>query len=69
VAGLTAFRAGRRSLGVGPGLGIGVELLLEEPGGQIPPEFAGALLPLVEGDELVLVFGAEHEIEGSGRVT
>ncbi len=69
VSGLTAFRTGRRLLGVGSGLGIGVDLRLEEPGGQVPPEFAGPLLPLVESDELVLVFGTEHEIESGGSVT
>jgi hypothetical protein len=41
-------------------------VLLEEPGGQVLPQFAGALLTLVEGDELALVFGSEHEVEGGG---
>jgi hypothetical protein len=41
-------------------------VLLEEPGGQIASQLAGAFLALVEGDELVLVFGAEHEVEGGG---
>ncbi len=68
MAGLTAFRAGRWLLGVGSGPGVGVDLLLEEPGGQVPPEFAGTLLPLVEGEELILEFGADHEIEGGRGV-
>ena len=52
--------------GVGAGLRLGVDVLLEEPGGQILPQFAGPLLTLVEGDELVLIFGSEHEVEGGG---
>jgi hypothetical protein len=42
--------------------------VLKEPGGQIAAEFAGALLALVEGDQLVLIVGVEHEVESSGRV-
>jgi hypothetical protein len=55
-------------LRVGANLRLGVDVLLEEPGGQILPQFAGALLTLVEGDELVLVFGSEHEVEGGGSM-
>jgi hypothetical protein len=54
--------------GVGAGLCLGVDVLLEEPGGQILPQFAGPLLTLVEGDELVLIFGSEHEVEGGGSM-
>jgi hypothetical protein len=53
---------------VGAGLGVGVGVLLEEPGGQVAAEVAGPLLALVEGDELVLGAGVEQQVEGSGGV-
>ena len=43
-------------------------VLLEQPGRQVTPEFPGAFLPLIEGDELVLVVGAEQQIEGGAAV-
>ena len=46
--------------------GLGVDVLLEEPGGQVLPKLAGTSLTLIEADELVLVLGAEHEVEGGG---
>jgi hypothetical protein len=49
---------------VGSGPGIGVDVLLEQPGRQVAAEFDGPLLPLVEGDELILVSGIEHQVEG-----
>lgn len=66
MSGPAALGAGRCLWRVGAGLSVGVDVLLEEPGGQIASQFAGAFLALVEGDELVLVFGAEHEVEGGG---
>jgi hypothetical protein len=56
------------SMGCRSGPVLGVDVLLEEPGGQILPQFAGPLLTLVEGDELVLIFGSEHEVEGGGSM-
>ena len=52
----------------GAGLGVGVDVLLEEPSGQVAAEFADALLALLEGDELFLVVGVEHQIEGGRGV-
>ena len=66
MTGPAALGAGRCLCQVWTGLSIGVDVLLEEPGGQITSQLAGAFLALVEGDELVLVFGAEHEVEGGG---
>ena len=43
-------------------------MLLEEPGGEIAAEFPGPFFALVEGDELVLVVGAEHQVESGGGV-
>jgi hypothetical protein len=51
---------------LGAGLGVGVGVLLEDPDGQVAAEFAGTLLALVEGDELVLRGGVEHQVEGGG---
>jgi len=50
------------------GLCVGVDMLLEQPGDQIPPQVDGPFLTLIEGDELVLVFGAEHQVEGGAAV-
>jgi len=55
-------------LPVGAGLRVGVDVLLEEPGDQIPAQVDGPFLALIEGDELVLVFGVEHQVEGSAAV-
>jgi hypothetical protein len=41
-------------------------MALQEPGGQVAAEFAGALLALVEGDELVLILGIEPQVGGGG---
>ena len=68
MSGPAALGAGRCLGRVGAGLSVGVNVLLEEPGGQIASQFAGAFLALVEGDELVLVLGAEHEVEGGAAV-
>ena len=43
-------------------------MLLKEPGTQVLPQFAGALLPLVEADELIRGFGTEHEVKGGSGV-
>lgn len=48
------------------GLGIGVDVLLQEPGGQILSEFVGPLFALIEGDELVLERRIEHQVKGGG---
>jgi hypothetical protein len=53
-------------LRLGAGLSVGVDVLLEEPSRQVLTQFAGALLTLVEADELILVFRSEHEVEGCG---
>jgi hypothetical protein len=39
-------------------------VLLEQPGREVTAEFDGPLLPLVEGDELILVSGIEQQVEG-----
>jgi hypothetical protein len=39
-------------------------VLLEEPGGELAGQRAGAALALVEGDESVLLVGVEHQLEG-----
>jgi hypothetical protein len=44
--------------------GILGDVLLEEPGGELAGERAGAPLPLIEGDEPVLLIGVEHQLEG-----
>lgn len=49
--------------------GVGVEVLLEEPGREVTTEFDGPLLPLVEGHELILASGIEHQIEGGRGVS
>jgi hypothetical protein len=44
--------------------GVLGDALLDEPGGELARQRAGALLPLVEGDESVLLIGVEHQLEG-----
>jgi hypothetical protein len=44
-------------------------VLLQQPGRQVPPQLERTFLALVERDQLVLVFGAEHQVEGGGAVT
>ena len=39
-------------------------MLLEEPDREVTAEFDGPLFPLVEGHELILVLGIEHQVEG-----
>jgi hypothetical protein len=58
-----ALGAGRGLVFGGAGQSIGVDVLLEQPGGQVAAQFAGAFFPLVEGDELVSGLGVEHEVE------
>jgi hypothetical protein len=43
-------------------------VLLEKPDGEVTAEFDGPLFALVEGHELVLVLGIEHQIEGGRGV-
>jgi hypothetical protein len=52
----------------GAGLRVGVDVLLQQPGDQVPAQVDGPFLALVEGDELVLVFGVEHQVEGGAAV-
>jgi hypothetical protein len=40
------------------------DVLLDEPGGELAGQRAGAALALVEGDESVLLIGVEHQLEG-----
>lgn len=51
---------------VRPTVGIRVDVLLEKPDREVPAELDGPLFALVEGHELVLVLGIEHQI-GGGR--
>jgi hypothetical protein len=53
---------------VAPDLGIDVDVLLEQPDREVTAQFDGPLFPLVEGHELILVPGIEHQVEGSGGV-
>jgi hypothetical protein len=39
-------------------------VLLEQPSRLVAAEFDGPLLSLVEGGELILVSGIEHQVEG-----
>src|SRR5262245_63839840 len=41
-------------------------MLLDQPGGQVAAQFAGAGLALIEGHQVGLVVGVEHQIKGSG---
>jgi hypothetical protein len=52
-----------------PNRGVGVEVLLEEPGREVTAEFDGPLLPLIEGHELILASRIEHQIEGGRGVS
>ena len=52
-----------------PGIRIGVDVLLEHPGREIAAQFARPLLALLERDQLFLVFGIEHQVEGRGRLS
>jgi hypothetical protein len=53
---------------VRPDLGIEVDVLLEQPDREVTAQFDGPLFPLVEGHELILILGIEHQVEGSGGV-
>ena len=65
---LAAPGAGRRGLVGGPGVGVGVGVLLQQPGAQVAAQLQGTPLPLVEGDEVGLVVGVEHQVEGGSGV-
>src|SRR5205807_8425750 len=60
--GLTALGTGGGLVRGWGGLGIGIDVLLQEPGGEILSELAGSFFALVEGDELVLDLGVEHQV-------
>jgi hypothetical protein len=49
-------------------LEIGMDMPLQEPGSQIAAEFAGPLLTLIEGDELILIPRIEHQIKSRGSM-
>jgi hypothetical protein len=49
-------------------LGIGVGVLLDEPGGEVAAEVEGAHLALVEGAEFTLILRVEHQVESGGGV-
>lgn len=65
LARLAALGAGRRQAHAAD-MRIRLEMLLQEPDGQIASEVGGTFFPLIEGDELVLGLSVEHEVEGSG---
>lgn len=58
-----ALRAGRGSLVAGAGGGVLVEILLQEEGGQLAGEGAGALLALAESNRGLGLLGVEVEVE------
>jgi hypothetical protein len=39
------------------------DMLLDQPGGELAGQRAGAPFPLIEGDELILLIGIEHQLE------
>jgi hypothetical protein len=47
---------------------VGLGLALEQPGAQVAHQLADAALALVEGDQVGLVLGVEHQVEGRRRV-
>jgi len=66
LSGLATLGTGRWRGRRGPDLGISGGMLFQEEGGQFLAQVAGAVFPLREGDELVLVFGSKHLVEGRG---
>jgi len=56
---------GRRA---GGGGSVGVEVLLQQPGLEVIDGFTGAGLALVEGGEVRLMLGVEHEVEGGAGI-
>jgi hypothetical protein len=45
-----------------------LRLALQEPGAKVTQQLDDAGLALVEGDEVSLVVGVEHQVEGGRRV-
>jgi hypothetical protein len=43
-------------------------VLLQQPGLEVIDRFTGACLALVEGGEVGLMLGVEHEVEGGAGV-
>jgi hypothetical protein len=41
----------------------------QQSGGQIPAEVDGRLLARIKGDQVVLLVGGEHAVEGGGSVS
>jgi hypothetical protein len=60
--------AGRRAGLGGASLAVRVDVLLDEPGGEVAAEVEGARLALVEGHQVGLVVGVEHQVEGGRGV-
>jgi hypothetical protein len=53
-------------LGIGVGGGVVVGMLLEQGEDELLPQVQGALLALVEGDEVAGEVFVEHQVEGGG---
>jgi membrane-associated protease RseP (regulator of RpoE activity) len=66
LGGSLAARAGDGLVGRRVGGPVGVGVVVEQLQGEGLAEVVGALLALVEGDEIVVV--GEHEVEGLGGV-
>jgi hypothetical protein len=49
-------------------LAVRVDVLLDEPGGEVAAEVEGTQLALVEGPQVGLVVGMEYQVKGSGGV-
>jgi hypothetical protein len=66
--GLAAVGAVDGFFGRRAGVGVGIEVLLQQPGLEAIDGFTGACLALVEGGEVGLMLGVEHEVEGGPGV-
>jgi hypothetical protein len=47
---------------------VRVGMLLDEPGGEVAAEVEGPQLALIEGHQVGLVVGVEHQVKGGGGV-
>ena len=61
-----ALGTGRGRVGLGVGVGVGV--LLEHPSGEVATQLACPFFALLECDQLVLMFGGEHQVKGRRRL-
>jgi hypothetical protein len=66
--GPATFGAERRAGLGGARLSVSVGVLLDEPGGEVSAEVVSTQLALVEGHQVGLVVGVEHQIKGGGGV-